>query len=54
MLLLLHCNNYNYKLFIYSRFKLIYVKGQLERDEILLDISSVPLSPILLSLKIRK
>jgi hypothetical protein len=30
------------------------VKGQLARDEILLDTSSAPFSPILLPLKIRK
>jgi hypothetical protein len=41
-------------LFIYDRSKLKLVKGQLERDEIHLDTSSAPFSPILLPLKIRK
>jgi hypothetical protein len=40
-------------LFIYYRFKLKLVKGQLARDEILLDTYSTPFSPILLYLKIR-
>jgi hypothetical protein len=48
--LILHINN----LFIYSRFKLKLFKGQLTRDEIPLDTSSAPFSPILLKLKIRK
>jgi hypothetical protein len=41
-------------LFIYDRSKLKLVKGQLARDEILLDISSPPFPPIWLPLKIRK
>jgi hypothetical protein len=41
-------------LIIYSRFKLKSVKGQFARDEIPLDISSAPFSPILLILKIGK
>jgi hypothetical protein len=41
-------------LFIYNRSKLKLVKGQFARDEIHLDTSSAPLSPILLLLKIRK
>jgi hypothetical protein len=41
-------------LFIYYRFKQKIVKGQLERDEIPLDNSSAPITPILLRLKIRK
>jgi hypothetical protein len=40
-------------LFIYNRFKLKLVKGQLARDEIPLDTSSAPFPPILLFLKIR-
>jgi hypothetical protein len=43
-----------YYIFIYNRFKLKLVKGQLARDEIPLDITSAPFSPILLLLKIRK
>jgi hypothetical protein len=41
-------------LYIYSRSNLKLVKGQLARDEIPLDTSSAPFTPILLSLKIRK
>jgi hypothetical protein len=41
-------------LFIYSRFKLKLVKGQLARDYMPLDTSSAPFSLILLILKIRK
>jgi hypothetical protein len=41
-------------LYIYHRFKLKLVKGQLARDEILLDTSSAPFSLISLRLKIRK
>jgi hypothetical protein len=39
-------------LFIYTRFKLKLVKGQLARDKIPLVTYSVPFSPILLLLKI--
>jgi hypothetical protein len=39
-------------LFIYPRFKLILVKGQLARDEIPLYTSSTPFSPKWLPLKI--
>jgi hypothetical protein len=39
-------------LFIYYRSKLKEVKGQLAMDEIPLDTSSAPFSPILLPLKI--
>jgi hypothetical protein len=48
--IILHINN----LFIYSRSKLKLAKGQLARDEIPLDTSLAPFSPILLRLKIRK
>jgi hypothetical protein len=42
-------------LFIYYRFKLKLVKGELlARDEIPLDKSSAPYSPILFPLKIKK
>jgi hypothetical protein len=40
-------------LFIYDRSKLKLAKGQLARDEIPLDTSSAPFSPILFKLKIR-
>jgi hypothetical protein len=41
-------------LFIYFRFKLKLVKGQLARNEIPLDTSVAPFFPILLELKIKK
>jgi hypothetical protein len=41
-------------LFIYNRSKLKLVIGQLARDEIPLDTSSAPFSPILFPLKIKK
>jgi hypothetical protein len=41
-------------LFIYSRYKLKLFKGHFARDEIPLDTSSAPFSPILFLLLIRK
>jgi hypothetical protein len=41
-------------LYIYYRSKLKLIKGQLARDEIPLDNSQAPFSPISLYLKIRK
>jgi hypothetical protein len=40
--------------FIYFRFKLKLVKGQLARNKIPLDTSVAPFFPILLELKIKK
>jgi hypothetical protein len=41
-------------LFIYHSFKQKIIKGQLERDEITIDTSSAPFSPIGLLLEISK
>jgi hypothetical protein len=43
-----------YKIFIYPNFRQKLLKGQFLRNEIPLDTSSAPFSPILLELKIRK
>jgi hypothetical protein len=51
--MLLHKNNFIYKIFIYTIFNSKLVKGQLESDEKLLDNSSVPYYPKLLNLKIK-
>jgi hypothetical protein len=50
------CKNILFKkyLYIYSRYKLKLVKGQLARDNIHLDTSSAPFFPIFLELKIKK
>jgi hypothetical protein len=53
MMILLQ-NYFINNIFIYPRFRLKLVKGQLARDEIPLDTSSALFSPIFLKLKIRK